>query len=50
MKKETYEKQKVFAGKLKPSLLRRCVDHDYMERLIYMVIMTMKGRYSFFGW
>jgi hypothetical protein len=49
MKKETYEKQKVFAGKLKPSMFRRCVGHDYMERSIYMVTMTVEGRYSLFG-
>ena len=29
MKKETYQAQKPFAGEKKPSMLRRCVGHDY---------------------
>lgn len=49
MKKETYKKQKAFAGTLKPSMLRRCVDHDYSQRQMYMVTLTVEGRYPLFG-
>ena len=49
MKKETYERQKAFAGPKKPSMLRRCVGHDYTERQIYMVTMTTEGRKPLFG-
>ena len=49
MKKETYKKQKAFAGMLKPSMLRRCVDHDYSQRQMYMVTLTVEGRYPLFG-
>lgn len=49
MKKETFEKQKAFAGKKKPSMLRRCVGHDYTERQIYMITMVTEGRRSLFG-
>lgn len=40
MKKETYEAQKAFAGEKKPSMLRRCVGHDYTGRQIYMITMV----------
>ena len=49
MKKETFEKQKAFAGKKKPSMLRRCVGHDYTERQIYMITMVTEGRRPLFG-
>lgn len=49
MKKETYEAQKAFAGKKKPSMLRRCVGHDYTGRQIYMITMVAKGRRPLFG-
>jgi hypothetical protein len=32
MKREVYESQKAFAGEKKPSMQRRCVDHDYTAR------------------
>ena len=49
MKKEKFEKQKAFAGKKKPSMLRRCVGHDYTERQIYMITMVTEGRRPLFG-
>ncbi len=49
MKKETYEAQKAFAGEKKPSMLRRCVGHDYTDRQIYMITMVTEGRRALFG-
>lgn len=49
MKREVYERQKAFAGEKKPSMLRRCVDHDYTERMMYMVTMVTEDRRPLFG-
>ena len=49
MDKETYEKQKAFAGEKIPSMNRRCVGHDYQERQIYMITMVTEGRRQLFG-
>lgn len=49
MKKKTYEAQKAFAGEKKPSMLRRCVGHDYTGRQIYMITMVTEGRRPLFG-
>ena len=49
MKREDYERQKAFAGEKKPSMQRRCVDHDYTGRMMYMVTMTTEGRRPLFG-
>ena len=49
MKKETYQAQKPFAGEKKPSMLRRCVGHDYSGRQIYMITMVTEGRRPLFG-
>ena len=49
MKREVFESQKVFAGDKKPSMQRRCVDHDYTKRMMYMVTMTIEGRRPLFG-
>ena len=49
MKKETFEAKKAFAGEKKPSMLRRCVGHDYTDRQIYMITMVTEGRRSLFG-
>ncbi len=49
MKKETFEAQKAFAGEKKPSMLRRCVGHDYASRQIYMITMVTEGRRPLFG-
>ena len=49
MKREVFEKQKAFAGEKKPSMQRRCVDHDYTGRMMYMVTMTVEGRRPLLG-
>ena len=49
MKREVYESQKAFAGEKKPSMQRRCVDHDYTDRMMYMVTMVTEGRRPLFG-
>ncbi len=49
MDKETYEKQKVFAGEKKPSMNRRMVGHDYQERQMYMITMVTEGRRRLLG-
>ena len=49
MKREVYESQKPFAGEKKASMLRRCVDHDYASRQMYMVTMVVEGRRPLFG-
>ena len=49
MDKETYEKQKAFAGEKIPSMLRRCVGHDYQGRQIYMITMITENRRPLFG-
>lgn len=49
MDKETYEKQKAFAGEKKPSMNRRMIDHDYQERQMYMITMVTEGRRPLFG-
>ncbi len=49
MKREVYESQKAYAGEKKPSMLRRCVGHDYGERMMYMVTMVTEGRRPLFG-
>lgn len=49
MKREVYESQKAFAGEKKPSMQRRCVDHDYTERMMYLVTMVTEGRRPLFG-
>ena len=49
MDKETYERQKAFAGEKIPSMHRRMVGHDYQERQIYMITMVTEGRRPLFG-
>ena len=49
MKKETFEAQKAFAREKKPSMLRRCVGHDYTGRHIYMITMVTEGRRPLLG-
>ena len=49
MDKETYEKQKAFAGEKKASMLRRCVGHDYQQRQMYMITMVTEGRQPLLG-
>ena len=49
MKRETYESRKAFAGEKRPSMQRRCVDHDYTGRMTYMLTMTIEGRRPLLG-
>ena len=49
MNRENYERKKAFAGEKKPSMLRRCVDHDYTERQMYMITMATEGRRPLLG-
>ena len=49
MKREVFEKQKTFAGDKKPSMQRRCMDHDYTKRMMYMVTMVTEDRRPLFG-
>ena len=49
MDRETYERQAPFAGAKKPSMQRRCVDHDYTGRMMYMVTMVVEGRRPLLG-
>lgn len=44
MDRATFEKQKAFAGKKKPSMQRRCADYDYTERRMYMITMVTEER------
>lgn len=44
-----FESRKAFAGEKKPSMQRRCVDHDYTARRMYMVTMVTEGRKALFG-
>ncbi|MBO4841080.1 MAG: transposase [Bacteroidaceae bacterium] len=49
MKRETYERQRAFAGELKPSMKRRSLDHDYHSRRIYMITLVVEGRRPLLG-
>lgn len=49
MDRKTFESQKAFAGEKKPSMQRRCVDHDYTVRRMYMITMVTEGRKALFG-
>ena len=49
MDRKSFEKHKAFAGERVPSMKRRCLDHDYSARGIYMVTLVTKGRRKLFG-
>ncbi len=49
MDRKTFEQQKAFAGECIPSMKRRCLDHDYTERRMYMVTLVVEGRIKLFG-
>ncbi len=49
MDRETYEKQKAFAGEKVPSMHRRMVGHDYQERQMYMITMVTEDRRPLLG-
>ena len=44
-----FKSRKAFAGEKKASMQRRCVDHDYTTRRMYMVTMVTEGRKPLFG-
>ncbi len=49
MEKEGFVTHKMFAGEKKASMHRRCADHDYTARRMYMITMTTEGRQPLFG-
>ena len=49
MLRETYERQRPFAGEKKPSMARRMLDHDYAGRQMYMLTMVTEGRRPLLG-
>ena len=49
MDRKTFEQQKAFAGERKPSMLRRCLDHDYQGRCIYLITLVTERRRPLFG-
>ena len=49
MDRKTFEKQKAFAGERVPSMKRRCLDHNYSARGMYMVTLVTEGRRKLFG-
>ena len=49
MDRKTFESQRPFAGECKPSMLRRCIDHDYQGRCIYLITLVTEGRRPLFG-
>lgn len=46
---EQYQKHKPFAGKKKPSMLRRRIGHDYSSRCVYLITITVEGRRPLLG-
>ncbi len=49
MDRETFKKQQPFAGERKPSMHRRCIDHDYQRRCIYLITLVTENRRQLFG-
>ncbi len=49
MKHEVYVSQAAFAGEKKTSMQRRCIDHDYTDRMMYMVTLTVEDRRPILG-
>ena len=49
MDRETFEQQQPFTGERKPSMLRRCIGHDYQGRFIYLITLVTEGRQPLFG-
>ena len=49
MDRETYQRQKAFAGEKKASMNRRCVGHDYTRRGVYLLTMVTEGRRPLFA-
>ena len=49
MDQVSFEKRKPSASEKKPSMLRRCIGHDYTQRQIYMITIVTAGRRSNLG-
>ena len=49
MTEEEYAKHQQHAGEKRQSMNRRRVGHDYRERRLYMITMTVEGRRPLFG-
>ncbi len=49
MDRKTFEQQKAYAGERQPSMKRRCLDHDYSQRGMYMVTLVTEERRKLFG-
>lgn len=49
MTEEEYAKHQQHAGENRPSMNRRRVGHDYRERRLYLITMTVEGRGPLFG-
>ena len=49
MTEEEYAKHQQHAGEKRPSMNRRRVGHDYRERRLYLITMTVEGRRPLFG-
>ena len=49
MDRETYKRQQAYAGDKVSSMKRRCPDHDYTERRMYMVTLATEGRRKLLG-
>ncbi|MBQ9555874.1 MAG: transposase [Muribaculaceae bacterium] len=49
MDRDTFKKQKAYAGERKPSMHRRCLDHNYQERCVYLITLVTESRRPLFG-
>ena len=49
MTEEEYAKHQQHAGEKRQSMNRRRVGHDYRERRLYLITMTVEGRRPLFG-
>lgn len=49
MDKDTFEKQRSFAGEKKESMRRRFVGHDYTQPCMYLITMVTEGRRPLLG-
>ncbi len=49
MDKDTFERQKSYAGEKRESMLRRKIGHDYAGRCMYMITMVVEGKRPLLG-
>ena len=49
MDRASYKKHRPYAGEKVSSMKRRCLDHDYCDRGMYMVTLAVKGRRQLLG-